>query len=86
MQNVAKRAKTGEGGNGAKHAPSATSLGGGASGGMMTAVTNATVLAMCKELHMPDVNQEVAAFLAQTVEYHLREVLEDAIKVCRRLC
>lgn len=39
------------------------------------------IQAAAKELHMAEVNAEVASFIATTVEYHLREVLEDAIKV-----
>lgn len=72
---------------GAGGAPKAAKAGAGGrqgtSVGATCLVSNQAVLAACRAAHLVDFSPEVAAFIAQTVEYQVREVVEDAIKVRR---
>lgn len=70
-----------------KRANSSSSSGGGASASTPTPIAPtgvippAAIQAAAKELGMAEIGADVASFIATTVEYQLREIIEDATKV-----
>lgn len=44
-------------------------------------VSPQTVVAIARELQLAELGPDVATFIAQSTEYQLREIIEDAIKV-----
>ena len=81
-----KRMKKGSKG-GSKNQKSA---GGGGSNGKdsssAASVSPQSVISVAKELQLAELGPEVASFIAQTTEYQLREIIEDAIKVSLDAC